>query len=117
MAHPSSILIFGHDSTLLNTRRWVLETAGFQVRTESAMPAALAALTAQSSVLVMLCHTLTAVERRAALATAMNLEPAIKTLSIITNGLEADKDGISGYVLDSMAGAQGLIAAARKALG
>ena len=113
MALTSSILLYGHDATLLETRRWVLETARFKVVTAVALPAVLTLMTQGSPELLVLCHTLTADERGAAIAAAAALRPPVKTLSFCTTRQAIGEEGIQGATVDSFAGAIGFIAAAR----
>ena len=109
MALDPSILICGNDTTLLDTRRWVLETARFRVETKSALSSILAALEQKSPDLIVLCHTLTPDERSAILAAAAAIQPPVKTLSFNTT-----RQAVPGETIDSFAGAGGLIAAVKR---
>jgi len=114
MALDSSILIYGHDPTLLDTRRWVLEAAGYKVVTVSKMTVATEAMASGGIALCVLCHTLTPEERRAALAVAAAQQPQLKTLSFCTTQESLGEEETSGETIDNFRGAPGLIAATRK---
>jgi hypothetical protein len=116
MALASSILIYGHDPVLLDTRRWVLEKARFRIATAAALPAVLAAMTQEAPDLLVLCHTLAPDERTSARTAAASLRPPVKTLSFCAMHPVASEEGISDATVDSLAGAEGLIAAARRLL-
>ena len=116
MSLPASILIYGHDPMLLDTRSCVLQTAGFQVFTVAELANAAKTMTHQPIDLLLLCHTLTAVERQAAISTARTAQPQIKQLVMITNAQEAGQEKIEGETLHLFAGASGLIAAVQKTL-
>ena len=111
-----TVLIYGHDRTLLDTRRWVLETAGFRVFTVGKMENAAKIVADEQIDLLLLCHTLTAEERRAALAAATALRPGTKRLVMMTTLQEIGLEEMEGESLHIFAGAAGLIAATRKLL-
>ncbi len=116
MTPASTILIYGHDRTLLDTRRWVLQKAGFQVFTVGKMENAAKMMADERIDLLLLCHTLTAKERRAALAAETALRPDTKRLVMVTTLQEVGLEEIEGESLHIFAGAAALIAATRKLL-
>ena len=77
-----SILVFGRDARLLETRQWVLETAGFRVLV-ALEPCQLCELVvSQSWDLLLLCHSLSSAERQEAVATAKSAKPEMRYLII-----------------------------------
>ena len=116
MPPASTILIYGHDRTLLDTRRWVLEKAGFQVFTVGKMENAAKIVADERIDLLLLCHTLTAEERRAALVAATAHRPGTKRLVMMTTSQEVGLEEIEGESVHIFAGAAALIAATRKLL-
>ena len=60
MAHPCSILVFGLDAHLLQTRCMVLQSAGFQVFAQSDLFALDPALLPMHFDLLVFCHTVQA---------------------------------------------------------
>ena len=116
MAHVPSILIYGNDATLLDTRQWVLESAHFRVTTTSALPSALAALTEKAPDLLVLCHTLSADERNSINAALAALKLPAKTLTFSPTHRTIDRAEILGEVVDGFEGPHGLIAAAKRLL-
>lgn len=101
---------------LLDTRRWVLEQAGFAVFTISSMDSAVQVVAEHSVDLLLLCHTLTPAERHSVVATASAFKPQIKKLVMTTAAEEACREELEGESLHVFAGAEGLVAATRKAL-
>jgi DNA-binding NtrC family response regulator len=85
----ADILIFGHDATLLETRRLVLKTAGFQVWTALKATDAVQILSAQPIGLFVLCRTLSNQECEGVLEAAHTLRPEMKNLVL---GLEDRRD-------------------------
>ena len=115
MALDSSILIYGHEPMLLDTRRWVLESAGYKVATVSELMLAREAMAGGGLALCILCHTLTPEERRVALAAASH-QPRLKTLTFRPTRQAMTEEAISGETIDVFRGAAGLIATTRKLL-
>jgi DNA-binding response OmpR family regulator len=77
---PSSILIFGYDDHLLNSRRWVLEGQGYVVKTTFDLKEAGQILSTGQIDLLILCQTLSAEDYASALALARSKQPAIGIL-------------------------------------
>lgn len=116
MPLPATILIYGHDPMLLDTRRWVLEKAGFEVLTIAELDRAAEIVTDQPIDLFLLCHTLTVAERHAAVTTISALQPQMKRLIMTTNAHEDEREEVEGESLHLFMGAEGLIATARRLL-
>jgi DNA-binding NtrC family response regulator len=83
MARQASILIYGRDPQLLETRRWVLERSGHRVRTATEL-SDIAELAPQEQIgLFVLCHTLSMEECGRALALVHTRWDEVKTLVLI----------------------------------
>jgi DNA-binding response OmpR family regulator len=81
----ASILIFGHDATLLETRRLVLKSAGFRVWTAPEATLAIQILLEESIDLFVVCRSLSVEECEAILRTAHTLRPNMKNLVLSMN--------------------------------
>ena len=84
MPSPPVIVVYGHDQSLLDTRTWVLQGAGYQVSQVSHLSELEKTADERSVALVVLCHTLSGEEweeTRASLA----YRPEIKRLLITAN--------------------------------
>jgi hypothetical protein len=79
---PASILIFGHDEYLLQSREWVLEKHGYTVRTAADLTAAARILTDEEIALVILCQTLSLKENESISDLAGALGRPVKLLAI-----------------------------------
>lgn len=85
MPVPPAIVVYGHDQSLLDTRTWVLERAGYTVSTASRF-SELEQVTQNPSVsLVVMCHTLTQQECEETWTTLDQHRPEIKRLMITAN--------------------------------
>jgi hypothetical protein len=78
------VLIYGQDKTLLETRQWVLEHAGFAVTGSTDLTAIEAYLAAKTFAVFVLCHSLTATDRVSALACSHAQSSDIKNLVLAT---------------------------------
>jgi DNA-binding NtrC family response regulator len=72
------ILIFGHNSMLLDTRRRVLQGVGFQVWTATEPENVSSTILTKEIDLLILCQTLTESERSDALRAAHTLRPKMR---------------------------------------
>ena len=91
MQSSSSILIYGHDAGVLETRRLLLESVGFTV-TAAMEPATISQLlNGPAFDLSVLCHTLSREERDPLTRGAEERKPGMKI--IIMTALE----GVQGY--------------------
>ena len=86
MSSPVSILISGHDASLLQTRRLVFEKAGFRVMTIHDLAVAAKTLSHRSIDVSILCHTLAAQECEIMIAEVHSACPAAKIVLLKTNG-------------------------------
>lgn len=93
MYASARILVFGHDATLLETRRLILERAGFQVWTASEVTGAVQILAKEAIDLFILCQSLSVDECASILKAAHILRPDMKNLVMAaeTLGLSAEK--------------------------
>ena len=98
MRSPPSILLYGRDISLLETRCWVLENAGFEVSTTLDPKEAAKRIEAAHIDLFILCHTLSAEECASILAATHSLRPRMKTLMLSTSGsgCESKEDIVLG---------------------
>jgi DNA-binding NtrC family response regulator len=76
----AGILIFGHDAILLETRRLILERAGFQVWIATEATEAVKVLVREPIDLFILCQSLSPDECLPILQTAHTLRPDMKNL-------------------------------------
>ena len=77
-----SILAFGRDTRLLQTRQWVLESAGFRVLAVRELGGVCELVVSQSFDLLLLCHSVTSAERHEAIAAAQSAQPNMRYLSM-----------------------------------
>ena len=82
---PASILVYGRDAQLLETRRWVLEHAGMKVTTTTDLGEMESILVNEAIDLFILCHTLSPEEGDLCLMKAQALRPAMKKLVLTAN--------------------------------
>lgn len=113
-AHSPSILVYGRDASLLRTRGWVLEKAGFQVVQVQTI-ADIDRIKAVQPSLVILCHTLSAEQRQCALVTFESLWPGVKKLFMTANIVFGSNDR-STQTVSAFEGPRALIEVARKML-
>ncbi len=85
LAELASILIYGRDAQLLETRRWVLEGAGMQITTTTELSDVEGILVNEAIDLFILCHTLSPEEGDLCLIKAKALRPAMKRLVLTAN--------------------------------
>ncbi len=93
MSSSSSILVYGRDQRLLETRSWVLEQAGFHVQTAMALGEAEQVMGNEPVEVVVLCHTLSSSERVEALAAARRLRPGVQRMVMTADALTLPEDG------------------------
>lgn len=103
MSTAPSILVYGHEATLLQTRAWVLGTAGYRVFCTKYK---LESNSSEPIDLLVLCHTLSPEERRNALLTLASEWPEAKKLQLRpSSGLPENDVGI----FDIFEGPRGLL--------
>lgn len=84
MRAQSVIVVYGHDQSLLDTRSWVLQGAGYRVLQVSQNSELEQASNAPSVALLLLCHTLTQEECEGTRA-FLDRRSGIKRLLITAN--------------------------------
>lgn len=104
----SSILVYGRDQRLLETRSWVLERAGYRVVLATHLPEAEALAKTETVEVAVLCHSLTAEESRAALLAFRRLRPETQRL-VLTVGATAVTDGQQEAVVSAYDGPRRLL--------
>lgn len=82
MATPRRVLMFGRDVMLLDTRRMVLQSAGYEVSTGTQLSELDRAVSLRSFDLLILCHTLALDECGRALALSLCRWPFMRTLRL-----------------------------------
>ena len=85
MSFRPTVLIYGHDPDLLETRRWVLEKTGYNVVTAADLADVSRLEPFKPVDLFVLCHTLTLEECGRALAIACTRWPNVQSL-VLTAG-------------------------------
>jgi DNA-binding NtrC family response regulator len=109
-----SVLIYGFDHTLLETRSWVFERNGFEVDTATHIAQAEQALKARLIDLFLICHTIPPQERRKAVAAIHTIRPQAKVM-VVTTASHPEPEG-PWKTVDALAGTEAMIVAARRAL-
>ena len=104
----TSILIYGRDARLLETRKWVLQSRGYRVVTIPSLADIDLLPLAPPFALLILCHTLPAEEAEAATALASLRWPAIKAL-VMTIDKSRSPTGLLGQLLHTMGGPTNLL--------
>jgi CheY-like chemotaxis protein len=92
MSSPASILVYGRDSRLLETRRLVLQTLGAKVYTAANRQTAQQLVHDLQSGVLVLCYTLPPSERDPILSLVEVGYPAMKTLILQADGLASTAD-------------------------
>jgi len=114
MSRPTPpIVIFGRDPALLESRRWVIEHAGFKVLTISKVAEAERLIQAENPELVILCHSLSAELCLEMVAFVHNTRPQIRIL-IMSAGTETCAPGDRDEAISSFEGPRSLIAAVKR---
>ncbi len=80
MSTTAQLLMLGHEPTLLSSRCWILEKAGFSIRGAERTKDAARIILTDPIRLFILCHTLTSEECRTTLEEAHELRPEMKAL-------------------------------------
>ncbi len=84
MPSPPVIVVYGHDQSLLDTRTWVLQGAGYQVSQASHISDLEQTADERSVALVVMCHTLSG-EECDETRTLLDHRPGVKRLLITAN--------------------------------
>jgi hypothetical protein len=112
----ASILSYGRDPQLLETRSWVLQTRGYSVLNLTSLEEMAALPPAPGVVLLLLCHTLLAEDALAATALATRVWPGIKHVSVAAETSRAPT-GLLGQLLHTADGPAGLLGEVAAAIG
>lgn len=110
-----SILVYGRDPRLLDTRRWVLEKAGYRVLTVQTLSEAERMAAVEPISLFLLCHTLPIEDCQKALAAANTIRPEMKLL-LMTANTPLCSQGPDERVLSAFDGPKALIGAVQELL-
>jgi DNA-binding NtrC family response regulator len=86
MSNPARILIYGRDSSLLETRQLVLQTVGGIVDATTDFEHAKRLLIEERPDLLVLCYTLTSQDRAAILSAVQDTRPAVQVLVLRADG-------------------------------
>ena len=103
MSSQTSILIYGRDRQLLETRQWVLEGAGYRVSKATELAGLAQLVPVEQIDLLILCHTLSQEECGRALAVVSTRWPQVHTL-LLHAGRRGSDIGSSGDVVDMREG-------------
>ena len=113
MSTPSSILVYGRDPSLLDTRRWVLERAGYRVLTAQTLEEARHLAATDPISVLLLCHSLSAQDYENALAVADSIRPEMRRL-LITANTHLCTGRSEDHILSAFDGPRALIAAVQE---
>ena len=113
MPTQPSILVYGRDPSLLDTRRWVLEKAGYRVLSAQTLAEAERIASTEPISLLVLCHSLTTQDCQDALAAANMLQPEMRRLLISANTPVCSHEH-KDFVLRAFDGPSALIAAVQE---
>lgn len=105
---PTAVLIFGHDKSLLETRQWVLQTRGYKVIVVQDLNGIELLPSTRRVDLLLLCHSVPAPEREAAIAKVSRRWPGVRHLAL-TASQGRLPNGILGQLLHTMDGPDKLV--------
>lgn len=98
-----SILLYGRDAHLQETRKWVLQSRGYRVLTIQRLTELNRIPLTPPIALLVLCHTLTSKECAEAIARATSRWPEIKKLALVRDG-SRKPSGDLGQVMHALDG-------------
>ena len=107
-SHQISVLMYGHDAHLLESRKWVLESRGYQVHNIQRLTELNDLPATQPVSLIVLCHTLTPQESSDAVARASARWPGIKRLHLVADNSRYASQ-VLGQVMHTLDGPARLI--------
>ena len=107
------ILTYGSDPSLLKTRRWVLEAAGFAVSVSTDGRETEQLLGTRTVALLLLCHSLTSEACRHALSRAASHSPETRRL-LLDGECTAGMKGLYDATFDASEGPAALIEIVRR---
>jgi hypothetical protein len=108
LSRQSSILLYGHDRPLLETRIQVLELSGARIWVATNLAGFDQIIAVVAIDLVVLCHTLTQEECDAALVITNLYRPQVRSLLLIS-GLRGCQRGSAEQVVDTASGPGNLL--------
>ena len=82
MAKPQHVLLFGHDALLMRSRGLILNKDGNAVDSVSKLAELKNCLIGKSYGLLVLCHSISPAERRAAIALVLSIQPELELLAL-----------------------------------
>ncbi len=103
MLASTQILLVGFDTQLLRTRALILERDGFKVDQVDSLRELFHCLSSMHYALVVLCHSLAAVEQSVAISLVAAFVPEVKLL-VLEKQLPASLESPFAYVLNTTAG-------------
>ncbi len=106
MHTPAHILLFGNNEDLLTTRQMILQLDGFDVELVRSLLQVKESLFARHYDLLVLCHTVSSIERRVAVSLAASFLPTMLSLALETE-LAAEVSPWQAHVLQTRFGPQG----------
>lgn len=115
MFHSPSILVYARDPSLLQTRSWLLERAGFEVYRAKELSEAEWIASNQPIDLLILCHSLHPEDCQSILQAVDNLRPEMKKL-LVTAHTDVCTEGRAEPQLSAFAGPRALIATVKTIL-
>jgi DNA-binding response OmpR family regulator len=80
MQSPPQILLIGHEPSLMDTRRWLLQGRGFRVLLAARVTDASQILSSHDIDLLILCHSLSVKDLTHAIRMAQSIRPQMKRL-------------------------------------
>jgi DNA-binding NtrC family response regulator len=108
MSTPTTILVYGRDTGLLQTRQWLLEASGYRVLTATEISEVKGLVAEEGIDLLILCHSLSTEETQEALAAVAAPRPKIHTL-IMAAYYGSHPSGMPDAVLEVMDGPAQLV--------
>lgn len=112
---PVTVVIFGCDKSLQETRQWVLQTRGYRALIALDVDTIQALPRARRIDLLLICHSVPQAERDAALAIAESRWPGCRNL-VLTPDQSRIPTGILGQLFHTMDGPAKLISLVSSAL-
>ena len=109
MFNSGTVLIYGRDRILLETRSWMLQRAGYKVSIAMELAEAEQVLSSEKVVLSILCHTLSSEQRSKTIAKAEELWPNMKKL-LLTASSFPSIEGTAEEIFHTSAGPGALVA-------
>ena len=110
---PTTILIYGRDTGLLQTRRLLLEASGYRVLMATELAEVKRVVGAEGIDLLILCHSLSTAETQEALAVVAAHTHKVHTL-IMAAYWGSYSAGVPDLVLEAMEGPAHLVSAVER---